>query len=244
MLAVRNHAPGETASFRLRRNGRERDVKLELSAFPTTPLKPIVRAAAKGAPAPAGLPDVVAPEDYSDASPHGLIVWLIDPARGEWKERAAAWKKALKARRLILLGVSPRPKKAWEPIDLARARSMVREVQKKYAVDPLRVAVLGEPTSAAAAEQLAMEKEGLFHGAVLLGGAPTVRDADPQSSLLFFFVRPRNDGQKPTGKELAERLTKAGHPSTFFAVDPDAPILTEEKLVDQIGRWTELLGAF
>ncbi len=154
-------APGDTVTVEARRGEATLLLKPQLATLPETVPGELPPAYAPGddAPPETNRPEVgvvemklpefeneclaYVPEDYSEAVPHGVVVWLHAPGGVKQDELLPLWKPLCEKYDFILLAPKSADRTKWQPTEARFIRRVLDRTMKTYAVDPQRVVVHG-----------------------------------------------------------------------------------------------------
>jgi serine protease Do len=250
-------APGQSVDLKFTRAGNPQSATVTLAGVPDTlpdDLKPVVHPAAPqpAADAPqtgrftATLPGeeqeywAYVPDDYNSASPYGLLVWL-HPA-GDTMEAAMlrAWQPLCNERGIILVAPKAADINSWTADEAEFVRGVVERMQATYAIDPSRVAVLGDGVGGAFAWHVGFKQRELFRGVAVVG-APLRRpppDNDPKFPQQLVVIGSAEDRLRPQLDKTIEVLRKLKFPIAGLTPAEDA---SPSAIAPQLALWLDSL---
>ncbi|MEX2118043.1 MAG: PDZ domain-containing protein [Pirellulales bacterium] len=134
---------------------------------------------------------VYVPESYRTSASHGLVVWLHPAGGSKDDELVARWQGHCERLGLILIAPKAADPARWRREDIDFIKKAIDQLRQSHAIDPLRVAAVGQQMGGSLAYVLAFAHRDLVRGVAALdaplGGSPP--DNDPVYRLTFYVTK-------------------------------------------------------
>lgn len=258
-----SHEPGEKVTVRWQRGIETLSAEVTLDRLPTTVDAPesanseelAGKGVAGGAKVETGQREWKVPEEpnngalyipanYSADQSWGLLTLLGPPGKEDFAKLIEPWKEACAEHHVILFVAHPEDPSRWTPTEVGFVRKAMDQAQRQLAIDPQRVAVLGEEGGGALAFLLAFRNRDLIRGlaldraAIPFGlGAP---ENEPLQRLSLLFHTTDDPKIKDRLEASVEVLQRRKFPVIAVPrATRDDPLTVEER--HQLARWVETL---
>jgi len=180
------------------------------------------------------------PDGYNAAHRYGLLVWL-HPA-GDTMEAAMlrAWQPLCNERGIILVAPKAADIQSWTAAEAEFVRGVVERMQETYAVDPARVAVLGEGQGGAFAWHAGFKQRELFRGLAVVGAPLRTPppDNDPKFPQQLVVIASAEDQLRPQLDKTVEALRKLKFPTAALTPPEEA---APPAISPQLALWLDTL---
>jgi serine protease Do len=244
------HAPKESVAVTVERGERSEEYSIELTTFPEAIPRDAAAPGEEDEPKPARIDEIAAadgswwgaiPTDLATKASVGVVLIAADPERITKDGLVRSWSSTLRDRQLALVGMGT-PGRGREALDaLADA---IEEIGRRRPVDRARVIVCGVGPWGVEAERWTRKRRELVRGLVAIGaGELRGLGAHPAEKLACLVYVPAVDPRLSELTQRAERLRADGTPALVRPTLRPGPTLFSALLVDEIGRWSELIGA-
>ncbi len=183
------------------------------------------------------------PADYNPAFSYGLVLWLHPAGDTMEAEVLKAWQAACNRRGIILVGPKTSQPDGWRPVDADFVTGLVEHISKRYAIDPLRVAVHTFGDTARMAAIVAFGKREMFRGVSLAGAAlrSPPPENHPEFPLQFQFTCGDDDPALEAVEKTAEALRELKFPVSVTSVPGLGHEYPSADSIETIARWIDAL---
>jgi serine protease Do len=259
--AIGRTRPGSAVNITMIRDGAEETLDAELSAFPEDTVvnlpnpelavpetKPEIKTGRFSETFETHQHDFWAyvPDSYNPDLSYGLVVWL-HPARDTMEAQILkSWQSVCDSRGLILVAPKASKLEGWNPNELPFIKDTIELMQSRYLIDPQRIVVHGQATSAALALALTFEHRNLIRGVIVVGGGLRARPPEnrPEVPLQLYFYGGQKDPQFPRVKSTVAGLQSMKYPVTFANSPISGREYPSSDQVETFGRWIDSLDRF
>ncbi|MGD0383800.1 MAG: PDZ domain-containing protein [Thermoguttaceae bacterium] len=182
------------------------------------------------------------PENYDPKAPYGLVVWLHGDGGLDWAKAVDAWKPLCERYDLILAAPKSGESKKWTPRDVDPVNRLIAQIDDKYNVDPLRVAVHGHETGGALASFVALRSREIIRAMAVVDAPLTVLppENDPQYRFAVYIAA---SGKSPAARSLEKSLAtlrEMNIPLIVKRLGDEPRYLNAEELAE-LARWIDML---
>lgn len=257
---VSRHRVEDVIRLTVLRNNQEQTVEARLGSIPDT-VPALLEASTIPAPqpVPADLPRTgrfseplvghehnywaYVPETYNPDHNYGLIVWIHPGGDTMEADMYDLWKPICDERGLILVGPRAAKVTGWSLNEAGFVEALVKEVQEHYHVDSSRIVLHSYSDGARFAYHLAFKFRELFRG--VAGASEPVRIPSPENRPEFRLQFHLSCGDRDNLYRLVQqsrgRLKAMKFPVRFMTAAGEAHAYPPVPIVDDIGRWIDLL---
>jgi serine protease Do len=182
------------------------------------------------------------PENYNPNVPYGLVVWLHGENGFDWEKVVASWKPLCERYDLILAAPKSVDSKKWSPRDVALVNQLIKQIDDKYNIDPLRVVVHGYESGGTLASFAAFRSREIIRAMAVVDAPLTVvpQENDPQYRFAVYIAA---SGKSPAAKSIDKIITMLRDiniPMTVKKLGDEPRYLNAEELSELV-RWFDML---
>jgi serine protease Do len=182
------------------------------------------------------------PEKYNPDVPYGLVVWLHGEGAFDWANTVSSWKPLCDRYDLILAAPKSVDSKKWTPRDVDLVNHLIKQIDDKYNIDPLRVVVHGYETGGTLASFVAFRSREIIRAMAVVAAPLTVipQENDPQYRFAAFIA---TSGKSPAARSVEKvlaMLREINIPLTVKKLGDEPRYLNSEELAE-LARWIDML---
>jgi serine protease Do len=182
------------------------------------------------------------PENYNPNVPYGLVVWLHGENGFDWANIVASWKPLCERYDLILAAPKSVDSKKWAPRDVDMVNHLIKQIDDKYNIDPLRVVVHGYESGGTLASLVAFRSREIIRAMAVVDAPLTVipQENDPQYRFAVYIA---TSGKSPAAKSIEKIITMLRDiniPLTVKKLGDEPRYLNTEELAE-LARWIDML---
>jgi serine protease Do len=184
------------------------------------------------------------PTNYDPRNTYGVLVLVLPPGQQDLGAVIEPWKSVCESQGLILIVPQPEDATRWSPTEAAFLRKAVEQAQRRYAVDPQRIVVLGREAGGAMAVFSAFRHRDTFRGLVIEDAAipPGIGlpDNEPLQRLAVLMSLPKDSPLRQPMEAAATALREQKFPVTTID-HAEKTSAWEGDARDSLARWINSL---
>lgn len=249
----------EPVTLKLEKDGKEKDVVATLENYPENDFEwPVVKVTApENAPEPKGargtvqlpLGDVknkafaIVPSNYSDLTPHGLLIVFAEAGVQDQKQWADAWELFARENRWIVVVNQSADERAWSLDEVEIGVRLRSYVSTNYTIDRRRICVGGISSGMLPGMILGLQGAETYRGVWLCNAKIPARArlpaTEPLKSINFFI-----NGKDQNLNTFVAQAQKIGYSVAFHAEEMTAAKMLETQVLGKLQRWLRLLEVY
>nr|NIP84498.1 PDZ domain-containing protein [Planctomycetales bacterium] len=258
--ALAAHVPGESVEVRWQRGSQQLAAQVSLGRLPTTIPAQLPPARQQGelqpeSDAEVGVIDLklaefrnectaYVPTAYDPAVPHGVVIWLPPPGRGDQDPLIRRWRDHCDADDLILLAPRASDAQRWQRDEVEFVVAALARLSQLYEIDPVRTVVHGWEAGGAMAFYVFAADKAQIHGVSVVDSAlpgslrlPPLEMAS--RSAIFWSYGLQHPAANRIPAQI-QRLTKLHYPLTVRQREGKGAYLNDQQLAELV-RWIDTL---
>jgi serine protease Do len=184
------------------------------------------------------------PPNYTGDRTWGLLVLIGPPSADDLAKVIEPWKDVCQQNELILIVAQPEDPARWAPTEVAFVRKAIDQAQRRFAIDPQRVTVLGQEGGGGLAYLVAFRHRDVIRGLIIDRAAIpfglSVPDNEPLQKLSLLIHQTTDAKLKErVDASIAALQKRKFHVTTVDRSSTDASLTAEER--NRLARWINTL---